>query len=237
MNEALKLALIGVGGYFLYEYFFGVSAASTPVTSAVGPSTTSIAPSGVVTTSSAPATNASGQVAKFAASGALMTSSQWNYYQNLDNPGGNIILGGPNVPSGNISYAQWQAAFNSPGVVVGPQPTSSVAVNQTQPAGVTAVLAGLGHIINLNDLPIETQLGWGVGDDEFEYGLGRIMMGAKPGAMRGFSGIVDAPENNAAYIDEGVFIEAAGTDGGLDSSSQDFYLAAGLPVAGLTNTQ
>lgn len=224
MNEALKIGLIGIGGYFLYEYLFGTSVIPVAAVATVA-SGTSIAPSGVVSTSIAntPATSISGNVAKFASSGALMTSSQWNYYQNLDNPGGNIILGGPNVPSGNISYAQWQAAFNAPGTVVGPQPSSAMATT-----GVT----GLGHIINLNDLPTPSELGWGVGDDEFEYGLGNLINGARVGALgfRGLSGIVDAPENNAAYIDENVFIEAAATDGGLDASSQDFYLAAGLPI-------
>lgn len=246
MNEALKIGLFAVGGYFLYEYLFAPATAVAAPASSVAAGT-SIAPSGVVTTSSGatPATNVTGQVAKFAASGALMTSSQWNYYQNLDNPGGNIILGGPSIPSGNISYAQWQAAFNSLGAVIGPQPAAGLVSTSAQPVGVNA-MAGLGHIINLDDLTTPSELGWGVGDDEFEYGLG-VLLGAKPGAMkygvrhetdarwvaRGFSGlssIVNAPENNAAYIDENVFIEAAATDGGLDASSQDFYLAAGLPI-------
>jgi hypothetical protein len=225
MNDFLKYALLGVGGYLVYEYLFGASSASPASAASVG-SGSSIAPTGTVSTSvvSAPGTRSGGQVAAFASSGATMTSSQWNYYQNLDNPGGNIILGGPNVPGGNITYAQWMAAFNAPGTVVGPQPGG---------------VSGLGHLINLNNLPSQPEIGWGVGDDEFDYGLGYlIMQGAKPGSMghfRGLSGIVDAPENNAAYIDENVFNEAAATNGGLDSSSQDFYLAAGLPVAGLSS--
>jgi hypothetical protein len=221
MNEFVKIGLIGVGGYILYEYLFG-----TPAQAVVGNApSTSIAPTGVITTNVpvAPSVNLSagtlpgGQVAAKANAGAAMTVSQWNYYQNLDRPGGNIILGGPNIPSGNVIYADWQAAFNSAGAIVGPQPSG---------------VSGLGYILNLSDLPTPSEIGWGVGDDEFEYGLGNLLNGARVGSLgfRGLGGIVDAPENNAAYIDQGVFLEAAATDGGLDSSSQDFYLAAGLPI-------
>lgn len=68
-------------------------------------------------------------------------------------------------------------------------------------------------IIDLGPIYSSRQAGEGFGDEEFLAGLSGIGM------------LVDSTSNNAAYIDEGGMIAAAGFNGSLDSGTQDFYLA------------
>lgn len=152
MNDGLKIALVGIGGYFLYEYLF-----AAPVASTVPVSTT-----GVVATPPVPVSaTSSSQIAQFAANNSLMTVSQWNYYANQTNPGKvPIILGGVGDNNVPVTYAQYQGYFGSPGAIVGVQPGVS----------------GLGAIVNLVNMFKGTKLGSGFGEEEFlSNGLGTLV--------------------------------------------------------------
>lgn len=76
-------------------------------------------------------------------------------------------------------------------------------------AGVSG-LGGLGMIIDLQSMFAGMTPGSGFGVEEFN-GLGIIE---------------DNPNNSAAYIDEGPFVEASGVNGSNDGSVSDFLLAA-----------
>ncbi len=65
-------------------------------------------------------------------------------------------------------------------------------------------------IVDLNTIYASKKLAEGFGDEEFRAGLGMI---------------VDSTMNNAAYVDEGPMIAAAGAQGSMDGSTQDFLLA------------
>lgn len=154
MNDGLKIALVGIGGYFLYEYLF----APATTVAAVAPTT-----SGVVSTPTIPVAMAttSNQIAQFAGNNSLMTVSQWNYYANQTNPGKvPIILGGVNDNNQPVSYAQYQAYFAAPGAIVGVQPGVS----------------GLGAIVNLVNMFKGAKVGSGFGEQEFlNQGLGTLV--------------------------------------------------------------
>ena len=65
-------------------------------------------------------------------------------------------------------------------------------------------------IIDLSKIYQSSKIAQGFGDEEFRAGLGMI---------------VDSSMNNAAYVDEGPMVAAAGANGSLDGSTQDFLLA------------
>lgn len=78
----LKLGLIGVGGYFLYEWFFATPAA--PAAPAIVPATT-LPTTAAAATPAAPSTldtYYSGMVAKASAAGesSSLTPDQWGFY-------------------------------------------------------------------------------------------------------------------------------------------------------------
>lgn len=100
MGDLLKYGLLAVGGYLLYEYFYGTPATTTPVSTTTLPNTSvqSLQPGGVASNSgsivpptSAPATSLvsttfQSQLQALATAyaqangGAGLNVDQWNYY-------------------------------------------------------------------------------------------------------------------------------------------------------------
>jgi hypothetical protein len=220
MNDILKFGLIGIGGYFLYEYLFGTS---TPITTASsGTGTTPVAPS------AAPATAAS-QLAQME-SASLLTSSQWNYYERAASPNAVIILDGSKAgdTGAPMSFAAYQALAANPNALL-----SAPGSNSPLSGG-----EGLGMIIDLQKLFSGVPVGKGFGAREFSAGikyglsgLGLLIQSQENDYRRiindGHLGdIVDDPLMSAAYIDEGVLLEAAAFGGSAnDPTTKDFYLA------------
>lgn len=185
----MEWILLAVAGFLGYEWLVNVSATAassstgtTPVTSQTATQTTAL----------------QAQVA----SGALLSISQWNYYNNLSNPGATIILGPTSYGDSPITYAQYQSAFQQSGVDLGPQP-----------------LGGLGLIIDLQKMFAGVPMGQGFGAREFKAPLG-YQLGYGMGVIE------DDALMSAGYIDENPFNEAAAFGGSQsDSTTADFYLA------------
>lgn len=207
----MEWILLAVAGFLGYEWLVNASATAassstgtTPVTSQTATQTTattgttSVAP---VTVAPAVLSNATALQAQVA-SGALLSISLWNYYNNLSNPGATIILGPTSYGDLPITYAQYQSAFQQSGVDLGPQP-----------------LGGLGLIIDLQKMFAGVPMGQGFGAREFKAPLG-YQLGYGMGVIE------DDALMSAGYIDENPFNEAAAFGGSQsDSTTADFYLA------------
>jgi hypothetical protein len=252
-----KVLLVGVGGYILYEYLFATPAASTAAVASTP--TTSIAPAGAITT-----TPASPVVVSAVAPGTVSTGNPTvaSVETPIGSLTASQLLaaasGDPAVVNGNATAYVWnwymyELTGVTPFLNLGGAYTSLISAQtylnavhnylNGQPGGLTGLVRGLGEILNLSSLKTPSKIGWGVGDEEFLATVGSgaagmgILAGARPGSltMRGLGILEDDAENNAAYIDEQPFIDAWGVDGGLDSTTTDFYLAAGIAVPGVSS--
>lgn len=143
MNEFLKVAAIGVGGYFLYEWLFGtttttVAATTTPSSNTVAvPVTTVPAPTAVY-----PLPSASALQAVAGAANTMLNFYQWNYYYSQ-------LTGRPTT---------WPINTNT---------TTLMTVNAYLSILGANGVSGLGEIINLTDLFQGVAPGTGVGTREF----------------------------------------------------------------------
>jgi hypothetical protein len=203
MNDFLKVALLGVGGYFIYEYLFGSStpviASTTPVTSQTV--TQAIATTGTVAT---PVTNPvsipSAAALTTKAGSSTQNLYQWIYWYNaLTGRGSNWDTLTWPVDGSTIMDA-------------------STFLGYLGNMGLSGLRGGLGMIVDLQKLFAGVKPGTGFGAREFsagpQYGL------------TGLGTIVDDSLMSAGYIDENVLNEAAAFGGSeSDPTTQDFYLA------------
>jgi hypothetical protein len=203
MDEIVKIGLIGLGAYVVYNYLIAPAAVTT--TTGTAPVTTP------VTTVAAPVITTSADQAAAGAAGLTGTIWQWNYYANV----GQLIIGPTSSGlnwSGPWTLAQYQSFLTLPTTVLIPQTVAPISVPTAVSASSNA-MAGLGLLIDLTTLYSGSSPN-GVGAKEFS-------------AKQGLGLLVDDSLMSAAYIDEDPFNEAAAWNGSQsDITTADFYLAA-----------
>ena len=206
--SALKYVLGISGAALLYEWYTGGLSKFINSTPVIAPNGSAQLPS-----SNVPGTSGSGtQPLNLPSSASLIAAASADGYTPVNQAAFNVY-------QWNYYYSKVTGKDNSQ-LFIGSSSVSGTSVPGSADTYLSWLgnwssgLKGLGMIISLGPLYFGDELGSGFGEKEFS-------------ALSGLEAIVDDSTNNAAYIDEGPFNEAAMNNGSCaDGNVNDFLLAA-----------